>query len=570
MSVQEGNIQFVQSANMNNVAEGGGPPSSRYLTSGRSNDIFLDKSEDDHVGGAVKIAKIFSVVTNPDTDALLGSRTVITKLPSDPSVSIAMMSMGSNGGFATRADIVKRIESGMSPASEFGGYLLNNVSTSMWSIQILQRPGANKPALGKPLILVQDEGLPTEVSQRVRPISVDSEVRSFTELVNGQLVDFDAQVVTCKLDGALRHDFKGSPPSRYFARQADKTMIRETVFSDSGMFYGAWRLTKPTLPTDVWVNLESIFIQLVPGNKTDVPSGRITPTSRRTLRLQDSPRVVDVGVIAHTKRIKIDEVNQSLTYIDRLRPYPALGTLFVDYYAQGQRYTLYDDGTGNMAGGGAGNVSPLTGDVMVQLKALPDIGSNIAYSWGTNVAYTDRKSQGAQVRPPEFTFVLDADADGDQVKPGSVTIKYPSGGQIYTVTVDALGNLQGEATGKLDHPSRTVLMRPKRMPDPGAQFDIDYELIDVVTEYVTPAVDAAGYATITTQQQPAAGTVQLAWATVRTATSTSGATLTTTNAAKNTNVTYTLKSVPEFYEPDPEVVPVTNPYKPNYIPLHTD
>lgn len=566
MSAQEGNIQFVQSANMNDVPEGGGPPSSRYLTSGRSNDIFRDSSEDDHVGGRTKIAKVFSVITNPDTDALLGSRTIITELPADPSVSIAMMSMGDS--FSTRDDIVKRIESGMSPASEFAGYLLNNVGVSMWSIQLFQRPGTNKPALGKALILVQDEGLPTEVSQRVRPISVDSEVRIFTELVNGQLMDFEGQVVTCKLDGPLRYDFKGSPPSRFYARQTDKSLIRETVFADSGMFYGAWRLAAPVQADDVWLNLESIFIQLVPNNKTDVPSGRISPTSRRTLRLQDSPRLVEVGVTAHTKRVKIDEVNQSLTYVDRLRPFPAAGTLLVDYFAQGQRYTLYDDGTGNLIGGGAGNVSPLTGDVSIQLKAVPDINSSIAYSWGSNIAYTDRKAQGAAVRAPEFTFKLDADADGDQVEPGSFILKYASGGQIYTVTADALGNLQGEAAGKLDHASRIVLVRPKRMPDPGAQFDIDYRLIEVVTEYVTPTVDAAGYAVINTAQQPAAGTLQLSWAAVRTASTTGGATLTTTNANKSSDVTYTLRSVPEFYEPAAsEVLPTGTTFKPNYIPI---
>ena len=569
MSLQEGNIQFARSANMNDVPEGGGPPSSQLLTSGRSNDIFRDSSEDDHVGGRTKIAKIFSVLTNPDTDALLGSRTIITQLPADPNVGIAMMSMGDS--FATRADIVKRIESGMSPASEFAGYLMNNVATAMWSIQIFQRPGSAKPALGKPLVLIQNEGLPNEQSQRVRPIAIEVETRLFTEDVNGQQHTFEGQVVSCKLDGPLRYDFAGSPPSSYYARQPAKTMIRETVFSDAGMFYGAWRLTEPTTPEDTWVHLDSIFVQVVPTTKTDVPSGRLSPTSRRTLRLQDAPRVVEVGVTAHTKRIKIDEANQSLTYIDRLRPYPAYGTLFVDYYAQNQRYTLYDDGTGVLAGGGAGTVNALTGDLMYQLKALPDIGSSIAYSWGTSLAYTDRKAQGAAVRPPEFTMVLNADEDGDQVQPGSFSLKYPSGGQIYTVTANALGKLQGEATGTLDHASRTVLMRPTHMPDARAEFDIDYSLISVVTEFVTPSVDAAGYALINTAQQPAQGTVQLSWATVRTASSSGGGVLTTTNAAKSTNTTYTYKSVPEFYEPAPtEVLSAGTVFNPGNVPLHTD
>ena len=92
-----------------------------------------------------------------------------------------------------------------------------------------------------------------ERRQRVRIKATETITRMYTEIVNGQLVDFEAQVTTCELFDGLLHDYPGSPPSRYFARATGKTVLRETVYSDSGMFHGASRLTAPTVPTDVWL-----------------------------------------------------------------------------------------------------------------------------------------------------------------------------------------------------------------------------------------------------------------------------------------------------------------------------
>ncbi|PMZ18094.1 hypothetical protein, partial [Pseudomonas sp. FW306-02-F08-AA] len=59
-----------------------------------------------------------------------------------------------------------------------------------------------------------------------------------------------------------------------------------------------------------------------------------------------------------------------------------------------------------------------------------------------------------------------------------------------------------------------------------------------------------GYITLSLAQQPAAGTLQIEWATARTTTNTSGGSVTNTNAIKNTGVTYTTRSVPEYREPE--------------------
>ena len=70
-------------------------------------------------------------------------------------------------------------------------------------------------------------------------------------------------------------------------------------------------------------------------------------------------------------------------------------------------------------------------------------------------------------------------------------------------------------------------------------------------------------------QQPAAKSLRVQWATARVVSNTSGGSLTTTSAMKNTDVTYTVKRIPEYSDtPDASVVPPTLGYKPDvYKPL---
>ena len=569
MSLQEGDLRFVRSLNMNDVPEGGGAPSDELLESGQSNEMFDDIPALDRINGRASIVQVFSTARNPDTDKFLGSHTIIAEPPADPNVSVVMLSL--KNSFATRKDIVERIESGMSVANEFNGYLMENHNATSKQIRIFQTPLVSPPAIGKTFVLVYDEGKSSERRERVRIKSVDVEIRKFRQQVLNTVYEFDAQVCTCEIFDGLRNTYPGSMPDYFFVREQDKTIIRETVYSDSGMFYSASRLTAPVLASDTWLQVGSVYAQLVPNTRTEVASVNQNPSARRTIKLADSPRLVEVGQAAHTIRLKITEENQGLVYVvPRMLPLPQLGTVIVDYTSLGQRYTAFDDETGALSGAAGGNVSSLTGDLAITLQRLPDIGTNIAVSWGAPVAFTDRRGQAAQVKAPKITLVLDADNDSDQAEPGSLVLKYTSANVVYTVTDNGAGKLQGEATGVIDYPSRTVVMEPSRMPDAGAELAIDYRVHNTVTEFVTPSVDAAGFAAIALAQQPAAGTVQCQWAVARSVSNTSGATLSTVSTNKDAATTYVNKLVPEFYEPDPEVVPPSTPFRPGFVALHTD
>jgi len=536
---------------MADVPEGGGRPSNQLLTSGRSNEIFPDITEESRTVGRVEIYRIYGVLRNSDRMMLGGANVIIAEPPADPNVSVAMLSL--KDSFATRKDIAKRIESGMATGSEWSGYLLENHFTTMRSIQLLQRAGMAPPVLGKTYVLVYNEGQASERRQRIRIKTATPVVRTFTQIINNQVVDFEAQVTTCELFDALAYDFPGSPPVRTFAREANKSIVRETVYSDSGMFYGASRLTVATQLTDTWMQVESVYTQVVPNSRSEVPLVDQQPSSRRVITLAEAPRRVQVGITSHTQRFKVDEVNVGLVYVFQCQPMPEPGTVFIDYWSLGQRYVITDDGAGQLVGQGGGAVSYLTGAVNLTLKAVPDIGSTICLSHGARVSYTSRSSQGAAVRPPEFSWQIEADSENERVVPGSLIIGYTSAGVVRTVVDNGQGKLTGDGAGVIDYPSRSVLLRPQFMPDAGAQLQVDCQTEVLVTEIIpfptNSAPDPAGFIVLTLAQQPAAGSLQVQWATARQVSNTSGGNLTTTEASKDATVTYTVRTVPEFYDP---------------------
>lgn len=535
MPLLDGDIRFARSANMSDVSYGGGPPSSQLLTSGRSNEIMPDISEETRTVGRVEIYQIHGVLRNTDTTPFLGSNVILAEPAEDPNISITLLSL--KDPFATRADIARRIESGMSAGSEMNGYLLEAAYTTMKSIQVLQRPGMKAPAIGKTFVLVYNEGQSSERRARIRVKAVTTETRIFTEVINNNLIDFEAQVTTCELFDGLPYDFPGSPASRSYARQDDKTLIRETIYSDAGMFYSASKLTVASQINDTWLSLASVYVQIVPNSRSEVATVDQRPAARKTLLLASAPRRVEVGITPHSQRIKIAEENAGQIFVAQLAPLPEAGTTTIEYWALGQLYTISDDGTGRMTGAGGGALSLLTGALSVTLNAVPDIGSCINISHGSRVSYTDRSGQGANVRAPEYLIEIAADTEPAQVVPGSLVLKYTSGNVERVVTESGNGQLAGAATGLIDYPGRRAFLRPTFMPDPGSEFLVECQIDSVVTE-VFPGLtaDAAGDVLITLAQQPVAKSMKIEWITARAVSNTSGTTLSTNAATKTPEV----------------------------------
>jgi len=546
MPLLSGDIRFAQSVNMTDVPEGGGPPSAKLLTSGKSNEIFPDVPEESRTSGRTDIYQVHSMLRNNDCEALYGANVILAKIPDDPHVAITLLSL--KDSFAKRADIVRRIESGMSAGVEFNGYLLEDHFTTSRSIAILQRPEAAPPAVGKTYILVWNEGQPDEKRQRIRIKNVDSELRHFYVLHGANFVEILAQVNTCELFDGLLYDFKGSPPEYGYKRKSDGsvTIIRETIYSDSGMFYSASKISKPTAITDIWVSVESIYTQIVPNNRTETVSTDQRPSAHKTITLQTTPRLIEVGVTPHTQRAKISEVNVRFNYVFQCGSPPAPNTVYIDYWSMGQRYIIMDNGKGGLTGAGGGQVSYLTGTVNVTLAALPDMGTCVNLYFGENSSYVDRKGQSAKLPAPAYFFQLEL-PEGERVVPDSLTIQWMSGGQLKSASSSGEGmRLTGAGRGLFDQFTGFVHFVPDVMPDSGAQLQISYQSEALVTQIITsnPTPDAAGFIALALDEIPVPGTVAVQWYTAREVTSSSGSQLSTDSQRKLVDVTTEWHSTP--------------------------
>lgn len=547
MTIHSQDIKLRASRVMADVPEGGGGPAATEIGFGESNTMFDDIDSIGRTLGNVSIRQLHVHVDTPDTDRLLGAYAIVAKLPSDPNVNVTLAQCAP---FARRSEIAQSVADYLIKGTPWNGMLLGNHVKGQANIQLFQRVGSSTPTIGRTLVLVLNEGLSNEKVEWVRIIKVESEVRTFTD-VQG---DYQAQVVKCDLASGLGQAMPGTDPNRYHARAVGATLVRDTTEADAASYFGAAPLTAAASIGALNVKVSSVFSQLVPSSATAVPALDQRPAAQRLLTLATSPREVTVPATPHTRRYKISPENRGLSYVFSLTPLPEPGTVTITWVGLGNRYTAQDNGVGEITGAGAGTLNDATGSLAITLPALPDVGSAVVVQWGARVAYTDRSSQGAQVRPPEFSFMLEgAAADGsgaEQVVRSSLSLAYTSGGTVYTITDDGAGKLVGDGTGVIDYPSRSVIVRPTYMPDAGAQFNLTYELDPVVTDIITPtAPDGGGFVTFALSQQPAAGTLAVQWAVASLVSTTSGASDSTTAASKSANVTYTIKTVPEYYEP---------------------
>jgi len=323
-------------------------------------------------------------------------------------------------------------------------------------------------------------------------------------------------------------------------------MIRDTTVADAAEYYGAAPTVLAGTIGDTSVKVDSIYTQLVPNSRTETSALDQRPAAARSIVLAEAPRRVEIGVAAHTQRIKIGQENRGFNYVFMLKPLPEPGSVTISWRALGTWYELQDDGAGAFTGSGAGQLIYGTGSGSITLPVLPDAGSAIIIQWGERVGFTNRSTQGAAIRAPEYCWTLEHEG----VVPGSPVFTWYSAGVLRTATTNAAGVISGDASGLIDYPSGTVLLRTVYLPDAGGEISTAYDTDQVVTEILAPgAPDAGGFVSLVLQQQPAASTLQIEWATARAVSNTSGASLTTTNATKTVDVTYTIRTVPEYREP---------------------
>ena len=193
-------------------------------------------------------------------------------------------------------------------------------------------------------------------------------------------------------------------------------------------------------------------------------------------------------VVTRSIGVAVTQQSQSLSQVVTLDPPPAPRSLQISYLSGGRWYVLNENGTGGILGAdsslGAGTLNYATGTTSVTMGALPDIGSQVIYSWAptqdrTTVSAPDLDNQARAY------FELNV----GPLSPGTLTLEW-NDGTARTAT-DNAGALQGYATGKVWYGGGRIQFSPTTMPPPGT--DLTWTVTTAVAhEQSTPTLTDSG------------------------------------------------------------------------------
>lgn len=265
MAIETKDLVIYKSERLSDADDGGGKYSGQVIIDGQSNNLFPDISELDRTMGRVSLRKIYPAVVTNDTDSLLGATAFISKVPDDPNVSALLFSTKS---WTDERDAAKnRIENYLAKGATAVGSLLDTAYEGMKTIQVAMDKTETEASAGESIVLISDEGKPTERVQYVRITKV--ETRTATVRVNNTNVDY--KIATYSLNDALNSDFNGVSATQWYSPTKPQTTIRGTIVADSGIYYGSSNMTADATVGTFTVQAESIFSQIIPSAQIETP-----------------------------------------------------------------------------------------------------------------------------------------------------------------------------------------------------------------------------------------------------------------------------------------------------------
>ena len=295
MAIVETDLVFLASERLDDTPSGGGRMTGTVIPDGQENNLFPDIAPTDRVFGRVRARKVFAANRSDSVDLFLGAHTLLTHKPADPNVDITLFSTGS--WTDTRSEARDYLERYLTRGPLWPGELYGNHLAGQRAVQLYQLEETELPAVGQTMVLVQDEGEVAEQEQYVRVTAVDSVVRTFIELLNGSLVEFQRRVVTLTISDPLRADFVGTEPRRITTGITYRTRVRDTNATAAAHYYGARPLAEAALANERTVWVDSLYGQLVPSAQTETPLVDLRAAGQATA-LQASGATLSLSTLA--------------------------------------------------------------------------------------------------------------------------------------------------------------------------------------------------------------------------------------------------------------------------------
>ena len=200
--------------------------------------------------------------------------------------------------------------------------------------------------------------------------------------------------------------------------------------------------------------------------------------------------------VADTASIPVLINNRSYNYVLTILPVPAPGSLQVSYRAQGRWYDLRDDGSGALRGGssghGSGSLNYRTGSVSITCGEMPDVGSEVLFSWGTQATVHNRADS-----QPTATMLIATEAG---LAPNTVKLSWTDNG-AKTAQDDGQGNITGAWTGTVDYRTGDITLTSYPGGEQRLDVKVDYSVgSPQQAEWKAPSRDGSGNVNLTLGQ----------------------------------------------------------------------
>ena len=504
MAITQNDLEILKSEIMADTADGGGLPTGIAVVDGVSNNLFPDVSDIDRLLGRVRLRKVSLAVKTANAELLQATRMLFTELPDNENISVFAFKATS---FADRrSDAQNKIESYLAFGTKWAGHLLETQLAGQRVIQISLDAKDPVPAVGQPLVLVQNEGQSDEFYQYLRPLKVDTVERRFQKSASETVT---RTVATIEFGDTLNESFNGLTVQEFYlnASTTRRAILREARIADAAKYYSASRLAEPVVAMQSrQVRLNSIYTQVVPSTQVETPILQRDPANQVATQARGD------GVININQ-----SVNVAANTAFNLPSGIAVGTLSMS--VGGFSLTDRDGELVNAQGTAYASIKYGIGQItwynLLNLGQMTVIGSYKPASEFTRVAQTDYQVVDDNAG---YNYVREL---GAEPLPNSLKITYTVGGNNYLVHDDGRGNLiDDEGNGRGTVQGKTVLLTTAAIPDAASyiiySFGVDLDTV----KYGSQVLPAAYHSVELTDV--VSGNITITWGTGKTATMING------------------------------------------------
>ncbi len=474
--ITQNDLQILKAEVMSDTTDGGGLPTSNVVVDGESNNLFPDVSDLDRKNGRVRLRKVYLGVQTANADLLQAARLIFTELPSNPNISVFAFKATT---FADRrADAKNKIESYLAFGTKMAGHLLETQLAGQRVIQLSLDVKDVPPSVNQPLVLVQNEGMPDEFYQYIRPTKVDIAMRQFQRTVDASVT---RQVVTIEFSEPLKYNFVGLTVPEFYrnADTARRAILREARVADAAKYYSASKLAEPIVAMQTnQAQLDSIYTQIVPSTQVETPLLQRDPVNNVSTQARGASEIAISQTITITPStafnlaggIAIGSLNLTIlgnSYSDRngelIHNLTREAVASINYGTGTITwYSSFNQGSQTVVG----NYKPAAAFIRVAQTDYQKVGDNAGYN---------------------FTREL-----GAVPVAGSLRVSYTAQGGNYTVFDDGRGNLiDDKGNGRGTILDKSVLLTTAVIPDMDSYiiytFGVDLDTVKYAQQALKPA-----------------------------------------------------------------------------------